>query len=115
MLFRGKCEQIFATQAETEAHWLEVHTASALPDTDAGPEVYSHSYRSCSINIPIVCAGGDSGARSRRVGSIRVSAYLEDVGLVRDTTEATMGSRYAIHLDILARLEGLMTKLVYEL
>ncbi|POM63759.1 Hypothetical protein PHPALM_20801, partial [Phytophthora palmivora] len=71
------------TQAETEAHWLEVHTESVLPDAQAGPEAYSHSYRSCSISIPIVSADNNNGSsrqQPRRMGSIRVSAYLEDIG-----------------------------------
>ncbi|KAG6959059.1 hypothetical protein JG687_00008998 [Phytophthora cactorum] len=81
------CGEIFKTQSETEAHWLEVHTDSKLPDTQAGPEAYSHSYRSCSINIPIVSADISNGSavqQPRRVGSIRVSAFLEDIGLLTE-------------------------------
>lgn len=81
------------TQADTEAHWLEVHTESTLPDTQAGPEAYSHSYRSCSINIQIVGTDsitGSSRQQPRRVGSIRVSAYLEDIGLLTGTTWGAM-------------------------
>ncbi|KAG6967688.1 hypothetical protein JG688_00006187 [Phytophthora aleatoria] len=81
------CGEIFKTQSETEAHWLEVHTDSKLPDTQAGPEAYSHSYRSCSINIPIVSADTSNGSavqQPRRVGSIRVSAFLEDIGLLTE-------------------------------
>lgn len=77
------CHEVFLTQSEAEAHWLDVHADSALPDTETGSEAYSHSYRSCSINIPIVSAdtsGGLTDQSSQRRGSIRVSAYLEDTG-----------------------------------
>ncbi|ETI48931.1 hypothetical protein F443_07098 [Phytophthora nicotianae P1569] len=85
------CDEIFMTQTETEAHWLEVHTDSKLPDTQAGPEAYSHSYRSCSINIPIVSddvSNGSTVQQPRRVGSIRVSAFLEDIGMLTEKCAA---------------------------
>ncbi|KAL8008271.1 putative centrosomal protein of 120kDa [Plasmopara halstedii] len=90
------CDKIFLSQAETEAHWLEVHTESALPVTQAKHEGYSHSYRSCSINIPIVSFGSNdesSDQRSNRLGSICVSAYLEDTGLL---TEERASARNAV-------------------
>ncbi|KAL4152022.1 hypothetical protein PRNP1_008957 [Phytophthora ramorum] len=91
------CEEVFMTQAETEAHWLEVHTEAKLPDTKAGPEAYAHSYRSCSINIPIVrgeSAGGS--ARQERVGSVRVSAYLEDIGLATENSAEVEATRFLL-------------------
>ncbi|KAG7377153.1 hypothetical protein PHYPSEUDO_012075 [Phytophthora pseudosyringae] len=94
------CEEVFVTQAETEAHWLEVHTESSLPGTEAGPEAYSHSYRSCSISIPIVSTDTSNGSavqQPRRVGSIRVSAYLEDTGLLTEKRAATQRPVLSFH------------------
>ncbi|RLN95482.1 hypothetical protein BBJ28_00024934, partial [Nothophytophthora sp. Chile5] len=81
------CEQTFRTQAETEIHWLEAHSESALPDAQVGSEVYAHAYRSCSISIPVTALKGESGTNQppHRLGSIRVVAFLEDVGPVIDT------------------------------
>ncbi|RLN72609.1 hypothetical protein BBO99_00009744 [Phytophthora kernoviae] len=79
------CEDTFRTEAETEAHWFEVHGESTLPETGVGAEAYAHSYRSCYINIPIVSTDAKSDQStqaSRRVGSIHVSAYLEDLGVL---------------------------------
>ncbi|KAH7479238.1 Centrosomal protein of 120 kDa [Phytophthora ramorum] len=91
------CEEVFMTQAETEAHWLEVHTEAKLPDTKAGPEAYAHSYRSCSINIPIVSGESAGGsARQERVGSVRVSAYLEDIGLATENSAEVEATRFLL-------------------
>ncbi|KAI9995346.1 hypothetical protein PInf_012403 [Phytophthora infestans] len=87
------CAEIFMTQTDAEAHWLDVHTESTLPDTHLGPEAYSHSYRSCSINIPIIRVGNGSGStmqQQHRVGSVRVSAFLEDTGVQRAAQSAVL-------------------------
>ncbi|GMF31239.1 unnamed protein product [Phytophthora fragariaefolia] len=96
---KDKCEEIFMTQAEAEAHWLEVHTDSVLPGVEAGTEAYSHSYRSCSINIPILGTDGEGGSSrqsSCRVGSICVFAYLEDIGPLTDTDEAKKYAKFVL-------------------
>ncbi|RLN96893.1 hypothetical protein BBJ28_00018364 [Nothophytophthora sp. Chile5] len=82
------CEQTFKTQSETEIHWLEAHSDSALPAAHVGSEAYAHAYRSCSISIPVMVLKGESGTTSQpphRLGFIRVVALLEDVGPVIDT------------------------------
>ncbi|KAK1948113.1 Centrosomal protein [Phytophthora citrophthora] len=87
------CQEMFMTQSEAEAHWLEVHMDSNLPDAQAGPEAYSHSYRCCAINIPLVSTDASKDPESqRRVGSVRVSAYLEDMGALTDKQKAAMGT-----------------------
>ncbi|KAL3673396.1 hypothetical protein V7S43_001109 [Phytophthora oleae] len=87
------CQEVFKTQSKAEAHWLEVHTDSILPDARAGPEAYAHSYRCCAINIPLVNADTSKGSSiQRRVGSVRVSAYLEDMGALTDEHTAALGA-----------------------
>ncbi|GMF33528.1 unnamed protein product [Phytophthora lilii] len=85
----NKCEEVFVTQEEAEAHWLEVHTDLALPETQTGTEAYSHLFRSCSINIPVVKSDSATTGQSRRTGSVRVSAYLEDIGLFTEKSAIT--------------------------
>ncbi|KAF1778938.1 protein of unknown function DUF3668 [Phytophthora cactorum] len=111
------CGEIFKTQSETEAHWLEVHTDSKLPDTQAGPEAYSHSYRSCSINIPIVSADtviGSAVQQPRRVGSIRVSAFLEDIGLLTEKHAAAQRATHSLLTSIARKKETLDESRLHE-
>lgn len=89
------CGETFASHVAGRAHWREAHASAddAVQEEDDGDDsdddnARVHGFKSCAIDLPVIRAHAQSDAAStalssstsRRVGTVGIVAYVEDMG-----------------------------------